>query len=177
MRNRSRCRHVEEKVGNFAARFRLSASTPRAPSNFAEEPAHTGTPRSRVMRADRRRTLCQSSHRGSLATTIKVSGSERHWDESSPEAAAQHYTYVAYIDDIRRPLDDASCQSAGDNAPARCSAMLPSMTPGIHRVQIAALKTVARSAFESERSASLEVLVTQAVSLPTGVAPRVHGSR
>jgi aldose sugar dehydrogenase len=102
-----------------------------------------------------------SSSVPSVSAPITVRGSEQlAWNEEvpSPQGLAL-YQFVAYVDDSPRILPDASCQVSADPVRFDCSARLPSMTPGAHRLQLATAILVDGVRFESPRSSVLNVLV------------------
>ena len=80
----------------------------------------------------------------SSSTPVRVTGSEKiAWDQaaSNPTQLAR-YRYVVYIDDVPTELVGATCTntaSAGRTFP--CTASLPKMQPGLHRLQLVVEET------------------------------------
>jgi glucose/arabinose dehydrogenase len=69
------------------------------------------------------------------------------------------YDFVAYVDDAPFRLADAACEATADPTLFECTARLPSMTPGAHRLQVAAAVTLGGSRHEGPRSVALNLLV------------------
>lgn len=94
------------------------------------------------------------------AGSVTVIGTEHlGWDQEATSGLLSDYTYVAYVDDVRVQLPDASCQSTSD-AGGQCTAALPPMGPGAHRLELAAVQTFLGVDFESPRSQPLELYVS-----------------
>ena len=102
-----------------------------------------------------------------------VYGSERlAWNQDGNTSSLQ---FLAYVDDSPVALD-ASC--ATTPLPAQCSAPLPPLTTGVHRIAVAAVAAEsAVSGLESERSESITVQkvtarsVVSALSFPDAGIP------
>jgi hypothetical protein len=92
---------------------------------------------------------------------ITVRGTEHfEWDQL-PLAGGkiEEYEFVAYVDDDPRPLVDTACQGGADTGQFRCSARLPSMKPGRHRLQVVASIMGKGERIESRKSVPLDLLV------------------
>ena len=90
---------------------------------------------------------------------VSVRGSERvGWDQNAQDLGGGP-RYVAYVDDVRQPLPDASCKTGAVAGFLDCSAKLPSMTSGPHRLQLAVIATTDGQDVESARSQNLNVIV------------------
>jgi len=77
----------------------------------------------------------------SSKTSVRVSGTEKVvWDQYAKDATQlARYRYLAYIDDDA-PIDlvGATCGPATASDSFTCSAPLPKIRPGPHRLQLAA---------------------------------------
>ena len=85
----------------------------------------------------------QAPSTGSSSTPVRVTGSERVvWDQT-PGNAIQlaRYRYIVYIDDMPVDLAATCANAASANGTFACTAPLPKMPPGLHRLQIAAEET------------------------------------
>ena len=92
----------------------------------------------------------------SPGSPISVLGTERMgWDQAVTDAAqASGIQFSAYVDDGRVALD-ARCQQAAETA-FTCSAPLPPMSSGAHRLEL----TAAANGIESPRSSPIYLTVT-----------------
>jgi len=90
---------------------------------------------------------------------ITVQGSERvGWDQQAPDATElSGYRYVAYVDGVGQPLPDASCQDGAGPTQFDCSARLPPMSSGAHRLELAVVREIDGAA--SDKSLPLDLLV------------------
>ncbi len=92
---------------------------------------------------------------------ITVAGDEHlAWDQTSADGAVLSYGYVAYVDGVRQPLADASCEGSDAGTRAQCLAQLPRMTAATHTLQLAAVASVFGVEREGPRSAPLLLVVT-----------------
>ena len=92
---------------------------------------------------------------------IPVKGTEHfEWDQL-PLAGGkiEEYEFVAYVDDDPQALVDSVCRAAPDSGQFRCTAKLPLMTPGRHRLQVAASIMGKSERIESRKSAQLDLMV------------------
>jgi hypothetical protein len=83
----------------------------------------------------------QAPSTASSSTAVRVTGTEKIvWDQTAKDAAqlARH-RYLAYVDD-EAPIDlvGVTCGPATATESFTCSAPLPTMRPGRHRLQLAA---------------------------------------
>jgi aldose sugar dehydrogenase len=99
---------------------------------------------------------------------VTVQGTEHFaWNQQADSLDdIRQYAFVAYVDDAPQALPDAACASSGDSTSVQfdCSARLPPMSPGAHRLQIAAAREVNGVSLEGPRSDPLNVLVMPAAS-------------
>src|SRR5580765_1732453 len=97
-----------------------SDSSPTTPSSSAPSAPSTGS----------------GSGSSSSAT---VTGVEKvGWDQVADTASQlSHYQYVAFVDDAPQVLANAACGTAATNGAFACTASLPKMTLGSHRLEIA----------------------------------------
>jgi hypothetical protein len=85
----------------------------------------------------------QAPSAGSSSTPVRVTGSEKiAWDQIASNATQlAGYRYVAYIDDMTAELVATCATTASAGGTFRCTAPLPKMQPGHHRLQLAAEET------------------------------------
>jgi hypothetical protein len=79
---------------------------------------------------------------GGSTAPIRVTGTEKvAWDQIASNATQlAGYRYIAYIDDA--PVDlAATCGPTTNDATFPCSAALPKLSPGPHRLQLAVEET------------------------------------
>jgi glucose/arabinose dehydrogenase len=90
----------------------------------------------------------------SPGSPINVSGTERlGWNQTATDLnEASRLQYTIYVDDGPAPLTDATCQGS---SPFSCSARLPQLTAGAHRLEV----TATASGLESPRSPSIYVVL------------------
>jgi hypothetical protein len=76
-------------------------------------------------------------------TPVAVSGTEKiMWDQEANSAEqVARYRFIAIVDDVPANLTDASCDATPTSGRFPCSAHLPRMSAGPHRLQIAAEET------------------------------------
>jgi hypothetical protein len=76
-------------------------------------------------------------------TPVRVIGTEKIvWDQSANNPAQfGGYRYIVYIDDVPVDLADVACSPASPNPTFSCSAALPKMLPGAHRLQLVTQET------------------------------------
>jgi glucose/arabinose dehydrogenase len=109
----------------------------------------------------------------------QITGKERiGWTQpASDPAELSTFEYAIYVDDARSVLTSVSCASvATSDAGFDCSAALPSMSPGVHTLAIAAFVD-AVTVVESGRSSPLSVVVVPAVTgsaVPTSADAAPH---
>jgi aldose sugar dehydrogenase len=94
----------------------------------------------------------------SPGSPISIVGTERiGWDQAASDAAeAASYEYTLYVDDALHVRNDAVCQSGSAPTIFACSASLPPMSVGLHRLEFTARVP---DGLESGKSAALYVLV------------------
>jgi hypothetical protein len=76
-------------------------------------------------------------------TPIHVSGTEKvEWDQAAFDSTQlARYRYIVYVDDVPVDLVGATCGPTTNNATFPCSARLPKLQGGRHRLQLAAEET------------------------------------
>lgn len=101
---------------------------------------------------------------GSPSQTI--TGTERlGWTQSAADAVElAAIGYALYVDNARVELIGATCGPSTGTADFSCSALLPSMTPGPHTLELASFVVSGTTVAESARSAPLQVTVSPPVS-------------
>jgi hypothetical protein len=76
---------------------------------------------------------------------VRVTGTEKIvWDQAANDATQlARYRYIVYIDDVPVDLAGAVCGSASSTGATSfpCSAALPKLSPGSHRLQLAVEET------------------------------------
>jgi glucose/arabinose dehydrogenase len=118
----------------------------------------------------------------SPSSPIPISGNERiAWDVSAGAERIEHYEYVIYVDDVPQSLSEVACQQGRSESIFTCSALLPRMPVGTHRLEIAT-KEADGSQAESERSSPLHVTVmatkgTSAARRSSSVVTTLDGVR
>ena len=98
---------------------------------------------------------------------VTVQGTESvGWSQlSSTQEELAQYEYVAYLDGVAQLLPDASCPNGVAPTQFDCSARLPQMSAGAHRLQISAVLESNGVRLEGEKSVALDlVVVTRAVA-------------
>jgi len=96
-----------------------------------------------------------------------ITGRERFgWDQQADSAAElASFGYIVFVDGNRSAVGSVSCGTAPTAAGFSCSGQLPSMSAGAHTLQLATFVTRDGETVESERSASLNVVVAAANAL------------
>ena len=74
---------------------------------------------------------------------VRVTGTEKVvWDQAANDATQlAGYRYIVYIDDVPVDLVGATCTTTPANATFPCTAALPKLSPGSHRLQLAVEET------------------------------------
>ena len=100
--------------------------------------------------------------------TGTISGTEGiQWDQPAASAAElASFRYLLYVDDVGTELANVSCATTAGSAGFTCSAGLPPMTSGRHRLMLTAFVD-ASARLESERSAPLDVVVAGRTGVAT----------
>jgi hypothetical protein len=82
---------------------------------------------------------------GSSTTPVTVTGVEKlQWDQAASSASQlAGYRYIGYVDEMPpMELAGATCATtSAANGTFACSAPLPKMSPGLHRLQLATEET------------------------------------
>jgi glucose/arabinose dehydrogenase len=89
-----------------------------------------------------------------------VTGTEKvGWDQSADSAAQlARYRYLGYVDDVASVLTNVACATTSANGAFPCTASLPKMTVGLHRLELVAEETDG-SKLASTRSPALQLNV------------------
>jgi aldose sugar dehydrogenase len=105
-----------------------------------------------------------------------ITGRERlGWDQRADSAGElATFAYAIYVDGARSEIAGVSCGTAVGPAGFACSGQLPAMSPGVHVLQLTALRQ-AQPGLESARSAALTVTVTAASAGDSAVGPWPSG--
>src|SRR5258705_13578691 len=74
---------------------------------------------------------------------VRVIGTEKMtWDQTAVDAThLTRYRFILYIDDVPVDLVGVACDTASTNVTFPCSAALPKLSPGPHRLQLVAEET------------------------------------
>jgi glucose/arabinose dehydrogenase len=104
--------------------------------------------------------------------TVTINGNERlGWDQRAADPIElATYRYAIFVDGTRSELSQVACESLQAANGFPCSAPLPRLSSGAHRLELATFIVDATTLFESDRSAALQVVV--ATALTTGVPQR-----
>src|SRR5262245_36963897 len=96
---------------------------------------------------------------------INVKGTERiGWDQPADDASQlAHYQYLGYVDNVAQVLANPVCGTTPSNGTFPCSAKLPTMSLGNHRLELAAQEIDGAQRL-GPRSAALLLNVTTTVS-------------
>jgi hypothetical protein len=73
-------------------------------------------------------------------TPVRISGAKKvEWGQAAFDSTQlARYRYVLYVDDVPTDLVDATCgRTTTNNATFPCSASLPKLAAGLHRLQLA----------------------------------------
>ncbi|MEO5897990.1 MAG: PQQ-dependent sugar dehydrogenase [Vicinamibacterales bacterium] len=94
-----------------------------------------------------------------------ITGRERlGWDQKAADAAElASFRYAIYVDGARSEMADVSCATTPSAAGYGCSGRMPSLTNGVHLLEMAAFLD-AGSVIEETRSSPLRVTVTGAAA-------------
>lgn len=98
---------------------------------------------------------------GPVAPGERITGTERiGWDQQTSDSVELvSVRYVMYVDGARTELGDASCAAASGATVFACSARLPAMSAGAHRLELASYILDGTAVLESARSIALQVTV------------------
>jgi glucose/arabinose dehydrogenase len=96
---------------------------------------------------------------GDPSGDVQVSPGDRlGWTQPTPDTAdIASLQFALYVDGTRTALTGAGCTTAASGF--ECSAVLPTLTPGAHTLELAAFVTDGSVTAESTRSAPLRVVV------------------
>jgi hypothetical protein len=78
------------------------------------------------------------------AAPVRVTGKEKvGWDQPASDATRlARYRFIVYVDGVPADLAGVACNTAASiNAMFSCSAALPKLSPGSHRLELAAEET------------------------------------
>ncbi|HYT65107.1 MAG TPA: hypothetical protein VEL51_01725 [Vicinamibacterales bacterium] len=100
---------------------------------------------------------------GSPATpsgTETITGIERFgWDQPAADAGElASFRYALYVDDARSEAADVSCALGQPSGQFICTSRLPTMSSGVHTLQVAAFAIDGGAIRESARSSAVRVL-------------------
>ena len=89
-----------------------------------------------------------------------ITGTERFgWDQPAADAGElASFRYAFYVDDARLEAADVSCAPGPSSGRFACTSDLPTMSSGVHTLQVAAFVIDGGAIRESARSASVRVI-------------------
>jgi hypothetical protein len=89
-----------------------------------------------------------------------ITGTERFgWDQPAADAGElASFRYAFYVDDARLEAADVSCAPGPSSGRFACTSDLPTMSSGVHTLQVAAFVIDAGAIRESARSAAVRVI-------------------
>jgi hypothetical protein len=92
-------------------------------------------------------------------TSETISGTERFgWDQPAADAAElATFKYALYVDDVRSEAADVSCTPGASPGRFDCTARLPPMSAGAHKIQVAGFVVDGGAVQESARSPVVQV--------------------
>jgi len=91
---------------------------------------------------------------------------------TQPAAATEpigSFTWAIVIDGARQPLPGVTCQPAPAPAAFDCVAPFPAMTPGLHTLELIAIRTEGTLVLESPKSAPFPVRFVVAPAAPAAL--------
>lgn len=99
-----------------------------------------------------------------------IRGTERlGWDQVAADVdELNRFRYAIYVDGSRSQMADVLCAATAAASGFACSGRLPSMTPGVRTLELAAFVMDDDRLIESARSAPLQVTVAPGVLAPAG---------
>ncbi|MEP6915202.1 MAG: hypothetical protein ABJC89_06125 [Acidobacteriota bacterium] len=94
----------------------------------------------------------------STPRTLVTGAEQLEWEQSPLEDTDPlTYTFVAYVDHVRKELPGVTCRVQPPGKVYRCTAPLPVLTPGRHLIRLATISKVHSQARESAPSTLLEL--------------------
>ena len=92
--------------------------------------------------------------------TETITGVERFgWDQPAADAAElASFRYALYVDEARSEAADVTCAPGQPSAAFSCTSRLPSISAGVHTLQIASFVIDGGAVRESARSAAVRVI-------------------
>jgi hypothetical protein len=107
-----------------------------------------------------------------------ITGSERlGWDQQASNAAElATFRYAIFVDGNRSEVAGVSCGTTAAAAGFPCSGRLPAMSAGAHALQLAAFVVRDGQTFESDRSGTLNVVVSGATAAERSAPTPVVGA-
>ena len=104
-----------------------------------------------------------------------ISGTERlGWDQqAASRSELATFRYAIYVDGARSVLSGVDCQGAATAAGFPCSGPFPTMTSGVHTLELAAFIMNGSRVVESAKSAPFRVTFSPGIGAPAGPASPV----
>src|SRR5258708_28507553 len=92
--------------------------------------------------------------------TETITGVERFgWNQPAADAGElTSFRYAFYVDDTRSEAVDVACTAGQSGGGFTCTARLPTMSPGVHSLQVAAFVIDGGAIRESARSTPVRVM-------------------
>lgn len=107
-----------------------------------------------------------------FAQSPAVQTSQVAWTQDATSTELPQLTFASFVDGARTPLASFNCVASATVGKADCSAPVPAMTPGLHAVELIAIRTIPGTppvVLESAKSAPLQILLVIAPAPPTGL--------
>jgi hypothetical protein len=103
---------------------------------------------------------------GSGNDPISVTGAESiGWDqEAASNSEAAGFRYLVYVDNTERAITDVQC--GGSGTVFGCQTRLPTLTAGVHRLELTAARLVNGAYIESPKSTAITVLMSVRATAP-----------
>lgn len=109
---------------------------------------------------------------GNSTGQVQVAPGDRlGWTQPAADAAdISAIQFALYVDGTRTTLSGVSCMPAG--AGFDCSALLPTLTPGVHTLELASFVVDGSTTAESPRSPALQVVAAMVSTSASAPAPQ-----
>lgn len=110
---------------------------------------------------------------GSIGTAVSAqtptAPSDRlGWTQSLAASDLPNLSYALFVNGQRQSLPTYNCTQTATAGVYDCSAPLPALTPGPHRLELVAIVTINGVAYESPKSAALDITLI-VIAAPAGL--------
>lgn len=106
------------------------------------------------------------------AQSPAVPTSHLAWTQDATSAELPELSWAIYLDGARTSLTGSACLPSSVAGKFDCQAPVPAMTPGVHTIELVAIRTIAGTSpmiLESPKSAPFQVRLVVAPAAPTGL--------